>query len=197
MAESFAGFQYQPDLIDAADEAALLARIRDLPFEHFDFRGYKGKRRVVSFGWRYDYSGRGLQPAEDIPDYLRELRAHAAEFAKLDPEMLHQVLVTEYEPGAGIGWHRDKAVFGQVIGISLLSPCVLRFRREIKAELFGDEKRRRRWERINVHAAARSVYLISGRARSEWQHSISSVDELRYSITFRNVISEDPQITQI
>jgi len=188
VAESLAGFRYQAELIDTAHEAALLARLRSLPFEHFDFHGYKGKRRVVSFGWRYDYSGRALQQAEDIPDYLSDLRRQAAAFAEMDPDALHQVLVTEYEPGAGIGWHRDKAVFGQVIGVSLLSPCVLRFRREIKSELFSDQKRRRKWERVNVHADPRSVYLLSGRARSEWQHSISSVDELRYSITFRNVI---------
>lgn len=194
MAETFAGFRYQPELITAPQEKALLARIRDLPFEHFDFHGYKGKRRVVSFGWRYDYSERGLQPAQEIPDYLLELRSRAAAFAQMDATMLHQVLVTEYEPGAGIGWHRDKAVFGQVVGVSLLSPCVLRFRRQLQSELFKDQKRPRKWERFNINAEPRSVYLLSGRARSEWQHSILRVDDLRYSITFRNVLAAEPRI---
>lgn len=182
------GFRYQPELIDVADEQTLIARVRELPFEHFDFHGYKGKRRVVSFGWRYDYSGRELQRAEEIPDYLRDLRVRAASFAGMDPSELHQVLVTEYEPGAGIGWHRDKAVFGQVVGVSLLSPCVLRFRREIRSDLFPDKRRARQWERINIHADPRSAYLLSGRARSDWYHSILSVDSLRYSITFRHVL---------
>ena len=181
------GFKYIPRLIDVNDEEALVARIRDLPFQHFDFHGYKGKRRVTWFGWRYDYSERGLQRAEEIPDYLLDLRLRVAEFAGIDPAMLHQVLVTEYEPGSGIGWHRDKAEFGQVAGVSLLSSCVLRFRREIKSELFRDERRRRQWERVNINVERRSAYLLTGPARLEWQHSIASVDSLRYSITFRNL----------
>jgi alkylated DNA repair dioxygenase AlkB len=88
------------------------------------------------------------------------------------------VMVTEYSPGAGIGWHRDKAVFGQVVGVSLLSTCVLRLRRAVGVK---------KWERVNVSAAPRSAYFLSGRARSEWEHSIPQVNALRYSITFRNL----------
>ncbi|MCR6679645.1 alpha-ketoglutarate-dependent dioxygenase AlkB, partial [Escherichia marmotae] len=66
-----------------------------------------------------------------MPDFLFALRSFAASFAGLEPEQLEHVLVTEYAPGAGIGWHRDKAVFGRVVGVSLLSPCVLRFRRKL------------------------------------------------------------------
>jgi alkylated DNA repair dioxygenase AlkB len=183
------GFKYVPELIDVKEEEALVARVRKLPFQHFDFHGYKGKRRVVWFGWRYDYSERGLEKADAIPDYLLDLRVRVGAFAEMDPAKLHQVLVTEYEPGAGIGWHRDKAEFGQVAGVSLLSACVLRFRREIKSELFRDERRRRQWERININAERRSAYLLTGAARLEWQHSIASVDSLRYSITFRNVLN--------
>jgi len=125
------GFCYQPDLIDTESESELLTQIRELPFREFEFHGYLGKRRIVSFGWRYDYSGRGgLQPAEEVPEFLLGLRSLAASFAKLEPASLQQTLVTEYRRGAGIGWHRDKPVFGQVIGISLLAPCVLRFRRK-------------------------------------------------------------------
>ena len=106
------------------------------------------------------------------------------------------MLVTEYGPGAGIGWHRDKAVFGQVVGISLLTPCVLRFRRKVGGNLRSDRGRSKQlervnvkatWERVNVLAERRSAYLLSGPARSVWEHSIRSVDALRYSITFRNV----------
>ena len=172
------GFRYKPELIGAADEAALLARVRELPFREFEFHGYTGKRRVVSFGWHYDFSARHLRKADDIPDFLLALRPAAAEFAGLEPEELRHVLVTEYGPGAGIGWHRDKAVFGETVGISLLSPCVLRLRRKV-----GEKK----WKRVNVNAEPRSAYLLSGPARSEWEHSIPAVDALRYSITFRNL----------
>ena len=180
------GFLYQPGIIKPDTEAQLVAKIRELPFQEFDFHGFKGKRRVVSFGWRYDYDGAKLREAAAIPDYLLALRESAASFAGMKPEALQQALVTEYEAGAGIGWHRDKAVFGQVIGVSLLSSCVLRFRRKIE-ESSLDVQTPKLWERVNVFAEPRSVYLLSGPARSNWEHSILRVDELRYAITFRNV----------
>jgi alkylated DNA repair dioxygenase AlkB len=172
------GFRYKPELISSADEAALLARVRELPFRDFEFHGYTGKRRVVSFGWHYDFSGRQLLKADDIPDFLLALRPAAAAFAGMEPEELRHMLVTEYGTGAGIGWHRDKAVFGETVGVSLLSPCVLRLRRKV-----GEKK----WERVSVEAEPRSAYLLSGPARDVWEHSIPAVDALRYSITFRNL----------
>jgi len=172
------GFRYEPALIDREVEDALVARVRQLPFEEFDFHGFKGKRRVVSFGWKYEYAGRGeLRKAGDIPEFLLPLRSFAASFAKLDANAFEHVLVTEYGPGAGIGWHRDKAVFGQVVGVSLLSPCTLRFRRKAGGK----------WERVNIQAEPRSAYHLSGPARSEWEHSILHVDALRYAITFRTM----------
>ncbi len=181
------GFRYQPEVISAPEEDELVARVRELPFKEFDFHGFKGKRRVVSFGWSYNYSGGGLQAAPEIPDFLLQLRRRAASFAQLDPNSLRQVLVTEYGPGAGIGWHRDKAVFGQVVGISLLSECMLRFRRKRGEKLSSKQKRLREWERVNVLAEPRSAYLLSGPTRSDWEHSILRVDELRYAITFRQL----------
>ena len=172
------GFGYQQNLIEPVVEEALVARVRELPFQEFEFHGYKGKRRVVSFGWKYEFSGGGeLRQAEEMPDFLLELRSRAASFAGVDAEAFQHVLVTEYGPGAGIGWHRDKAVFGQVVGVSLLAPCVLRFRRKVNTK----------WDRVNVLAEPRSAYHLTGPARSEWQHSILRVDALRYSITFRTM----------
>lgn len=173
------GLHYGPELISAQDERRLVEHVRVLPFREFEFHGYLGKRRVVSFGWRYDFSGSKLQKADDVPEFLLPLRAKAAAFAGLEPDALQHVLVTEYGLGSGIGWHRDKAVFGEVVGVSLLASCTLRFRRKV------DDK----WERANLHAEPRSAYHLSGPARSEWQHSILRVDALRYSITFRNVLA--------
>jgi alkylated DNA repair dioxygenase AlkB len=175
------GFRYRPELIGQDDEERLLARVRELPFRDFEFHGYTGKRRVVSFGWHYDFSAHHLQKADDIPEFLLALREVAAPLADLEPESLQHVLVTEYGPGAGIGWHRDKAVFGRVVGISLLSPCVFRMRREVTTK---------KWERVNLVAEPRSAYLLSGPARKEWEHSIPQMDALRYSITFRNLHAE-------
>ena len=171
------GFRYAPDVIGAAEEAELLARMPELPFREFEFHGYTGRRRVVSFGWRYDFAAERLREATDIPDFLLAARASAAAFAGIAPEALRHVLVTEYGAGAGIGWHRDKGVFGDVIGISLLAPCTLRLRRRA-----GE-----RWERARIVAERRSAYLLSGPSRTEWEHGIPPVDALRYSITFRNL----------
>jgi alkylated DNA repair dioxygenase AlkB len=170
------GFRYTPALLSPKQETDLLERVRDLPFKEFQFQGYVGKRRVVSFGWQYDFNERALRKADDIPPFLLSLRETAARFAEMPPSQLQQVLVTEYDAGAGIGWHRDKAVFGEVIGISLLSACRFRLRRKAGTT----------WERVAIIAEPRSAYLLSGPSRTEWEHSIPEVGTLRYSITFRN-----------
>jgi len=172
------GFRYTPELISQEDEVELLARISELPFREFEFHGYVAQRRVASFGWQYDFSARQVRAAGEIPDFLLELRNTAAQFANREPSDLQHVLVTEYGAGAGIGWHRDKAVFGDVVGISLLSPCVFRLRRSVG---------HRRWERVSLIAEPRSAYMLSGDVRDNWEHSIPSVSATRYSVTFRNL----------
>ena len=170
------GFRYRPDLITREEETELLEKIRALPFKAFEFQGYTGKRRVVSYGWKYDFNERKLEPKEDIPPFLLPLREKAAAFAEIPATDLQQALVTEYDVGAPIGWHKDKAVFGDVIGISLLSAVPFRLRREVGGK----------WERVTITAEPRSVYLLRGPSRTEWEHSIPPVDQLRYSVTFRN-----------
>jgi len=175
------GFRYHTDVITPAEELELLERIAPLPFREFEFQGYLGKRRVVSYGWRYDFNEKTLRKADDMPPFLRDLRAVAARFAEVDPSALQQALVSEYAPGAGIGWHRDKAMFGDVIGISLHSACTLRLRRRTGP---------RKWARAAITAEPRSAYLLRGPSRTDWEHSIPPVSELRYSITFRNFLEE-------
>jgi alkylated DNA repair dioxygenase AlkB len=177
-----AGFRYGQDVISSACERELLDRFADLAFTEFEFQGYVGKRRVVSFGWKYDFNTRELRRADDIPPFLLPLREAAATFARISPSALQHVLITEYAPGAAIGWHKDKAVFGEVVGVSLVSPCVFRLRRKTGAS----------WERASLTLERRSAYLLQGQSRTEWEHSIPAVDSLRYSITFRNFRSDDP-----
>jgi alkylated DNA repair dioxygenase AlkB len=171
------GFRYWPDLVTPEEEAALVAELAALPFKPFDFHGYLANRRVVSFGLRYDYGKRAVEAAEPLPAFLEPLRARVAELAELAPEAFSQSLINEYQPGAGIGWHRDKSQFGLVAGVSLASPCVLRLRRRVGAT----------WERASAPLAPRSAYLLSGPAREVWEHSITPGEALRYSITFRTL----------
>ena len=171
------GFRYEAELLGRDDERALLEQVRTLPFREFEFHGHLGKRRTVSYGWRYDFATEALREAEPMPAFLLPLRERAATFAGLAAEQLQQVLVTEYDAGAGIGWHRDKAVFGDVVGISLLAPCTFRLRRKAGTS----------WERVSLEAEPRSAYLLRGAARTEWEHSIPPVEALRFSVTFRNL----------
>jgi alkylated DNA repair dioxygenase AlkB len=171
------GFQYEERVVSPDRERSLIASFEHLQFREFEFRGFLGKRRTVSFGWRYDFNMRELQPAEDIPTFLRALRQQAAKVAGLSPQSLQHALITEYAPGAAIGWHKDRPEFEDVIGISLGAPCVFRFRR----------RKGTRWERASIELQPRSAYLMRGPARWDWQHSIPPVDRLRYSITFRSL----------
>ncbi|RRN63495.1 alpha-ketoglutarate-dependent dioxygenase AlkB [Caulobacter sp. 602-1] len=171
------GFAYRPDLIDVAEERDLVDQFRDLDFQPYEHMGYLGHRRVAGFGWRRDARGHMVETGEPIPDFLRPLLSKVAEFTGLAADSFRHALVTEYAPGAGIGWHRDRPPAVAIAGVSLLSPCAFRLRRRV-----GD-----RWARATQLAAPRSVYLMAGPARSDWQHSIPPVEALRYSVTFRTV----------
>jgi alkylated DNA repair dioxygenase AlkB len=172
------GLRYHAEVLSPDEERSLLREFESLPFREFEFQGYLGKRRVVSYGWRYDFNEKVLRRSDDVPEYLKSVRELAARFAGIEPDALQQALVSEYSAGAGIGWHRDKAMFGDVIGISLLAPCVFRLRR----------RRGSGWERRSFVAEPRSAYLLRGPSRTEWEHSVPSVETLRYSITFRTFL---------
>jgi alkylated DNA repair dioxygenase AlkB len=171
------GLVYRAEFLSPEEERALVERLAALPFKPFEFQGFLGKRQTVSFGWSYRFDGSGLAPADTIPDWLLPVRARAAAFAALAPDALEHALLIEYGEGAGLGWHRDRPVFGDVIGISLLAPAPLRFRRKNGAK----------WERFTLTAEPRSAYLLRGPSRSEWEHSIPPVEALRYSITLRTL----------
>jgi alkylated DNA repair dioxygenase AlkB len=179
------GFAYRADLVSREEEAELLARLAELPFEPFLFQGFEGRRRVCSFGHRYDFNGPGLVDAPPIPEWLLPVRARAADFAGLPPHAFAHVLINEYREGAPIGWHRDRPVFDKVVGVSLKSPTLMRFRRRVGA----------RFERISMPLAPRSAYLLDGPARREWEHSLPEAAAHRYSLTFRNLrgsTAQDP-----
>ncbi len=158
----------------------MLARLANLEFRKFEFHGFPGKRRVVSFGVRYDFGDSKVHLAPEIPPFLHPLRDLAATFAGIDPPALRHALVTEYQPGAAIGWHRDRPVFKDVVGISLLSPCRFRLRRQVGTT----------WQRHAMTLAPRSAYLLRGIVREQWQHSIPPAEQLRYSVTFRTLSGE-------
>ena len=173
------GFRYRRDLLTRSEEENLARELAALPFKPFDFHGYKANRQVVAYGFRYDYGRRRAVKAPPLPSFLEPLRRKVAAAFDRPAEAFEQVLINEYRPGAGIGWHRDKAQFDEVVGVSLLAPCTFRFRR----------KNGGGWDRLSLMVEPRSAYLLSGPSRTVWEHSIPPLDRHRYSITFRTLVA--------
>ncbi|ALJ08373.1 MULTISPECIES: alpha-ketoglutarate-dependent dioxygenase AlkB [Brevundimonas] len=171
------GLRYEPALVTPDEQAALVAAFAGLPFAPFEFHGWLGARRVVSFGWHYDFTRGRLDEAAPLPFFLHDLRDRAAHFAGVNSTLVAQTLVTEYAPGAGIGWHRDRPQYDKIIGVSFETPCRMRFRRKAGAA----------WERRYLDLEPGSAYLLDGVARREWEHSIPPLASLRYSVTFRTL----------
>jgi DNA oxidative demethylase len=181
------GFQYQAGFVTEDEERTLVAEIERLAFSRVEMRGGVAKRRTAHFGWTYGYEARTSKPGVSIPPFLLPLRARAAEWAEVLPDDLAEALVTEYPAGAGIGWHRDAPMFGDVIaGVSLLSSCRMKLRPYVspKDVAIGRAPRRATHE---IDLQPRSAYLITGVARREFEHSIPETESLRYSITFRTL----------
>ncbi len=165
-------------IIDLAEEAALIGHIEALDLAPFAFHGWLGKRKTRSFGWRYDFTNASFAETDPIPDWMLALRSRAAALAGLPASDLVQVLVTRYDPGAGIGWHRDRSVFDKLVGVSLGAPAILRFR----------QRSDKGYRRFAVPLEPRSAYLLSGDVRSRWGHGIAPGKLLRLSITFRSLV---------
>lgn len=170
------GLAMASDFLAVDEERALIAAIDRHDMTPFRFQQWTGKRLTCSFGWSYDFQSGRLGRSRPLPDWLRPIRDRAAAFAGLDPERLVQSLLTRYDPGAGIGWHRDRPVYDHVIGISLGAPASMRFRR----------KREGRWARASSPLEPRGIYHLSGEARHDWEHGIAAQDGTRYSITLRS-----------
>jgi alkylated DNA repair dioxygenase AlkB len=170
------GFVYNENFLSAAEQRELIEDVSRLPFQPFDFHGYIAKRRIVEYGFEYDFSLRKATGAAPLPEFLLPIRERAAAFASIAPEQLVEAVVTEYPSGAPIGWHRDVPQFEVVIGISLASSCRMRFK-PYKAQ----------GKIVSINLAPGSIYILSRAARWKFQHSIPPVKDLRYSITFRTL----------
>ncbi len=172
------GYAYEPQFLSPAEEQNLVGEIERLPLAQAEYKGFLANRRIVSYGGRYDFSAQRLQPGDPIPAFLEPLRARAAACVGCAADDLTHALIAEYPPGSQLGWHRDVPEFEQVVGISLLSRCRMRFRRYPP---------RWREKSIALDLEPRSIYKLQGQARWEWQHSVPPVPALRYSITFRTL----------
>ena len=181
-----AGLRYEEEIISEAEEKQLLDRLMLLELAPFRFHGWLGNRKTQSFGWRYDFDDASFTRADALPEWLEPLRHKAAALAQLKPDDFVHVLLARYDPGAGIGWHRDRDVFEKVVGVSLNTPATLRFRQRTAAG----------FRRASLEVEPRSAYLISGESRWDWEHSIAPGEQLRFSITFRTLSDKGRRIAE-
>ena len=177
------GFAYRADFISQAEEASLADAIVAIEFANFEMRGVVARRRVAFFGAAYDAS----TPARPIPDFLFPLRARLAAWAQIGAEEFAMALINEYRPGAPIGWHRDAPQYDIVAGISLLSACRMKLRPYVSPKALAAAPGTRRVATHEITLEPRSAYLLSGEARTAYEHHIPPTASLRYSITFRTL----------
>lgn len=177
------GFIYHQNFISEAEEHELIREIQKLHLTPFKYYQFTGKRRTVSFGWQYEFGTSEITTAPHMPAFLLPVRTRAGNCFNIDPNSLVQTSIIEYSTGSPIGWHRDIPHFGVVVGISLGAACRMRFRKYNRAR----SKTLNRDEILSIELKPRSIYLMSGPSRENWQHSIPPVKELRYSIMMRTL----------
>ena len=173
-----AGFVYEPGFLTPAEEAALLAQLRELDFTPAKFQQYTARRRVVTYGASYDYGAQELQPAPPVPAFLKNLQRKIADWTGVAAADFACALINEYQPGTPLGWHRDRPEFEVVAGVSLGAHARMRLRRHPPGE---------REKSIALDLEPRSAYVMRDDARWKWQHAVSPTKALRYSITFRTL----------
>jgi alkylated DNA repair dioxygenase AlkB len=176
------GLVYRPEFISRDEESELLTSISPLPFREARFQEYFAKRRVVHFhpaggGEAYDQGDEDTLSSGPLPPFLVALLDRVSGWLEIDPGQFIHALVSEYRPGTPIGWHRDKPAYGVVVGLSLAGHGSMRFRPLDPAAP--------RSSVALLELAPRSVYVMQGPIRWDWQHSMLPTKSLRYSITFR------------
>jgi alkylated DNA repair dioxygenase AlkB len=98
------GFVNVPEFLTVEEEGALLDTIRRLDFREFGIYGVTARGPLwmgllIRFPAGHSHY---RHPAEFEP-----VRNRAAMLAGIEPAEFAEALVTEYQPGAGIRWHRD------------------------------------------------------------------------------------------
>ncbi len=179
------GLLYKPDFVSLAEETALLKVLKRLPLQQAKYREYRAKRRIVGFGWKYDYRSGHIIPGESLPEFFSPVVRKIAKWLDIPRAHIVEALVSEYQPGAGIGWHVDREKFEHVVGLSLGGWCTMRWRplATVQSPDFAQNEQKR----ISLELEPRSLYVMQNEIRWQWQHSIPHTKTHRFSITFRTL----------
>jgi len=174
------GFSYLPDFITPEEENDLLRIISKTELHSFLFQGFEAKRKVASYGYDWSFERRILSKGREIPSAFHSLIKKVADRISVSPDNFAELLLTGYPEGSVINWHRDAPPFDLIAGVSLQSDCIFRLRPHDKAK-------QKRSALVSFPVHRRSLYIIQGIARTDWEHSIAPVKKVRYSITLRTL----------
>jgi alkylated DNA repair dioxygenase AlkB len=174
------GFSYHEDFLSREEEQRLYDIISSIKLHTFIFQGFEARRRVASFGYDYSFDKRRLTKGTDIPQNLEWLVNRVAHRIGVSPTAIAELLITQYPVGSVINWHRDAPPFDVIVGISLMADCMFKLRPH-------DKNKQSRQSIVSLPVARRSIYVMSGLSREEWQHATAPVKEVRYSITLRTL----------
>lgn len=171
------GLEQFNSFITRAEELTLIDHINTSDLAPFSFHGWLGKRKTSSFGWRYDFDQGTFGPIRPLPAWIFPFRDRAAACVGIASEAFVQALLIRYDPGAGVGWHRDRLVYEHIFGVSLGAPASMRLRRRTGS----------RFERMEFPLTPRAAYHLSGEIRHDWEHQVLPMDQTRWSVTFRTL----------
>jgi alkylated DNA repair dioxygenase AlkB len=181
------GFHFYPEFISREEELNLVSLIKTFPLKNMIFQGYEAKRKTMNFGHDWHFQNRTLSKGLDIPEAFIPIIEKVGARLNITTSSFAEVLLTQYDPGTVINWHRDAPPFEKIAGVSLLSDCVFKLRPYTKTI-------RKRSDTISFHLPRRSLYMMEGEVRTNWEHSIAPLKNLRYSITLRTLYNKsDPE----
>jgi hypothetical protein len=180
------GLTQAAGIVTQNEEQALIASIDAVKLPPFRFHGWLGKRLTVSFGREHDFDTARFAPAEPIPNWPCPLQKRAARFTRLEPNDLVQVLLIRYDPGAGIGWHRNRPYSNTSSAFSPTTRSVLTHALIVETERFS--------KLTNASAAARSQPCTARRscgatsAANAWWNARTGSMVAPSSSTFTGII---------
>ena len=174
------GFVYYSNFLTPGQETALCNAIKEFDLQPLIFQSYEAKRKVASFGYDWNFQTRVLTKGKEIPKAFDSLIQNVSNKIFISNIQFAELLLTEYPVGSVINWHRDAPPFDVIAGISLLSDCIFRFRPY-------DKKKQSRKALMSFPLQRRSLYIMAGDSRTNWEHSIPAVKKVRYSITLRSL----------
>ena len=175
------GLRYRPEFLTTTEEQSMLRKFAELEFKEARYKEYTARRRVVNYGAGYDFTNNEVTLAPAIPEFLVPLRKKVADWLQVDADAFVQALISEYQPGTPLGWHRDVPNYELIAGISLGSAARMRFRPY-------PPHANKRSGAFALELEPRSAYVLAEDARWQWQHCVPPTPALRYSITFRTAV---------